>query len=165
MPFFGSRLREAAATHLTAPLLSESAPPLSAGGSASEEAKDFSISLSRGKDGQGLGLVFDPSFVVSKLMPGCAAAHHGGVKVGDILLAVDGVVLQPGDSVRALFPTSEMSFPRGTSRKLLFTVIGAGLSFRNPNASGAAMVRVLVFERSAWNSVPSSKRKTSAVLT
>eukprot|EP00325_Prymnesiales_sp_UTEX-LB-985_P003403 CAMPEP_0174705612 /NCGR_PEP_ID=MMETSP1094-20130205/8772_1 /TAXON_ID=156173 /ORGANISM="Chrysochromulina brevifilum, Strain UTEX LB 985" /LENGTH=664 /DNA_ID=CAMNT_0015903807 /DNA_START=139 /DNA_END=2133 /DNA_ORIENTATION=+ len=66
------------------------------------------ITLSRTESG--LGMVFDTSNVVTKLLPGCAAAEHGGVRVGDQLLAVDGVAVQPGDRVGALFPMGVNQF-------------------------------------------------------
>lgn len=68
----------------------------------------FTIKLSRNESG--LGLVFDSDFVVTKLHPGCAAERHGGVHIGDTLLAVDGVELHPGDRVGALFPMHVPTF-------------------------------------------------------
>lgn len=68
----------------------------------------FTINLSRNESG--LGLVFDSDFVVTKLHPGCAAERHGGVHIGDTLLAVDGVELHPGDRVGALFPMHVPTF-------------------------------------------------------
>ena len=68
----------------------------------------FTISLSRNESG--LGLVFDPEFFVTKLHPGCAAERHGGVRIGDRLLAVDGIELLPGDRVGAYFPMHVSTF-------------------------------------------------------
>ena len=83
------------------PLLLPSAKPEDSG-------HELSITLHRTESG--LGMVFDSSSLVTKLLPGCAAAEHGGVRVGDQLLAVDGVAVQPGDRVGALFPMGVNKF-------------------------------------------------------
>ena len=62
------------------------------------EDTEVVVELSRTESG--LGLHFDINCTVTKLLPGCAAEQHGGVRVGDVLLAVDGVEVQPGDHIR-----------------------------------------------------------------
>ena len=76
--------------------------------SLSRKNNTFTISLSRNESG--IGLVFDPEFYVTKLHPGCAAERHGGVHIGDRLLSVDNIELQPGDRVGAFFPMHASSF-------------------------------------------------------
>ena len=87
-------------------LLSDSPQGLPKPGRAAGE--EVVVSLSRTESG--LGLVFDAENAVTKLLPGCAAEEHGGIRVGDILLGVDGVALQKGDRIGALFPMGVTQF-------------------------------------------------------
>ena len=54
---------------------------------------------------------------MTKLHPGCAAERHGGVLIGDRLLAVDGVELHAGDRVGALFPMHVPTFELRLARR------------------------------------------------
>ena len=64
----------------------------------------------------GLGLHFDTNNEVTHLLTGCAAEAHGGVRVGDILLAVDNVKVRKGDHIGALFPMAVNEFELRLSR-------------------------------------------------
>jgi hypothetical protein len=59
---------------------------------------------------------------------------------------------------------SERALPFFTSSTLWSTLIPAGLTRRNPNASGAATESTLPLGSSALNTAPSAKRSSSAVL-
>ena len=76
--------------------------------SRSDVGHMMNVILTRGESG--LGLVFDENNVVTKLVPGCAAAENGAIRVGDLLCAVDGVQIDSGDNVSSLFPMSETTF-------------------------------------------------------
>ena len=70
--------------------------------------REYTVSLAR--NDRGLGLVFDSLFYVTKMLPGCAARESGEISIGDRLLAVDGVELQPGDGIAAYFPFGDQAF-------------------------------------------------------
>ena len=95
--------------------LTDVLPPAADDDAVNDEV-EFTTTITRSSEGQGLGLVFDPQFVVTLLLPGCAAVDHGGFQIGDKLVAVDGVELTPGDNVKALFPVTVMSFELRMSR-------------------------------------------------
>mmetsp|Transcript_25546 Transcript_25546/g.64934 ORF Transcript_25546/g.64934 Transcript_25546/m.64934 type:complete len:396 (+) Transcript_25546:92-1279(+) len=75
---------------------------------SSSERKEIIVWLSRTESG--LGLHFDAFNVVTKLLPGCAAEQHGGVRVGDVLTAVNSVRVHPGDHIGAMFPMEANEF-------------------------------------------------------
>jgi len=64
----------------------------------------------------GLGLHFDSNNEVTRLLTGCAAEANGGVRVGDVLLAVDNVKVRKGDHIGALFPMAVNEFELRLSR-------------------------------------------------
>mmetsp|Transcript_7194 Transcript_7194/g.15775 ORF Transcript_7194/g.15775 Transcript_7194/m.15775 type:complete len:746 (+) Transcript_7194:167-2404(+) len=72
------------------------------------EERTFVVSIARGD--RSLGIVFDSLFYITRLLPGCAAKEQGEIAVGDRLLAVDGVTLQPQDNVATFFPFGDRAF-------------------------------------------------------
>jgi len=93
------------------PLLISDACAAAAGAASSSEAPDEEIvQITLTRSASGLGLIFDAYNRVSRMLPGCAAAQHGGLRLGDLLLSVDGVDVQLGDRVSALFPMHATSF-------------------------------------------------------
>ncbi len=74
----------------------------------------FVVSLTR--TSSGLGLVFDSRNAVKRMPEGCAAAEHGGIEVGDVLVAVDGLSVYPGQPLAPLFQNRSGGYPRRSGR-------------------------------------------------
>ena len=90
----------------------EGATPKKAAPVEEEEAPllDLELTVVLARNDRGLGLVFDSQFVVTKMLPGCAAREQGEIEIGDRLVAVDGVELHLGDSIATLFPLGDQNF-------------------------------------------------------
>ena len=121
--------------------------------SPKSDGHEVTVVLSRFSNAgeQGLGLVIDANFCISQLLPGCAAEANGEIRVGDVLLAVDGIELQIGDNVRALFPVAESRFElrllRTGTPKPQLGQISPSLSSSTPNSSELAYRRHLARRR------------------
>lgn len=126
-----------------------------------KQGKMFTVTLARNESG--LGLVFSADFVITKLLPGCAAEQHGGLRIGDMLIAVDGIELHPGDKVGALFPIHVQSFELRLLRGgMPASPLDAGLAKPKPRHTQRRIVRepsgkfeplrpATVFQEVVWN--------------
>ena len=99
--------------------------------------REFVVVLRRNVNG--LGVVFDQDTLqVTRLVEGCAAAEHGALKIGDMLLSVrregvqNPVYVRPGDSLTGLFPPGKMAFEIRLSRPPQRSARGPGVASLEP---------------------------------
>ena len=70
-----------------------------------DEGTEVYVSLRRG--GKSLGLVMDARNAIVELVLDSAATLHGGLKVGDRILSINGTQVEPGENIVSLFPQGE----------------------------------------------------------
>ena len=68
-----------------------------------DDGEETLVTLTRG--GKSLGLVMDARNAVVELVPDSAAATHGGIQIGDRILAINDFKVAPGENIVSLFPS------------------------------------------------------------